>query len=163
LRANWRDRLVVRVVEWRPQRYQPGAPSYVPGLWNRQDRIGRANCLAYALDDMGQRWPGSDSGSTASLDHQLRGLGLRRATIRSLLDLPARRHLMAVFVSSPASAGIDYMDFHCYRLDCEGRWSHKPGPLAVTRRDIGGAPIAELWHAEHPLFITDFLGLYWVP
>ena len=35
------------------------------------------------------------------------------------------------------------LDFHWYRLDNNGRWSHKPGPARVTNLDDNNAPITD--------------------
>ena len=32
-------------------------------------------------------------------------------------------------------------DYHCYRQDADGMWSHKPGGTKVTRLDASGRPI----------------------
>jgi len=34
------------------------------------------------------------------------------------------------------------VDYHWYRLDSTGKWSHKPGPTPATNVDASGNPIA---------------------
>lgn len=40
-------------------------------------------------------------------------------------------------------------DFHWYRLDRNGKWSHKPGTTAITDRDGIGGIIADPRHAQN--------------
>jgi hypothetical protein len=53
-----------------------------------------------------------------------------------------------------------YSDYHCFRLDANGRWSHKDGSNPSTNEDNGGKPLIDLaagaFKIEHVL-----VGYYW--
>jgi hypothetical protein len=158
-----------RLIEWTARRYpsrvQPDAPAYVPSRWNHNPSLGRgSNCLGYALDTAstrGWRTVAPVAPTVATLKAALTRLGLRRATVPSLLARRAGRHLVAVLATPGLAAGDDIADFHCYRLDRDGKWSHKPGSDPVQRLDADGDPITTIDKAKHPLFVVRFVGLYW--
>jgi hypothetical protein len=64
-------------------------------------------------------------------------------------------------------------DFHYYRQDNSGRWSHKPGAMPVTELDSNGNPIYDPAIAgrrypvdvnhNHELDYTGFCGYYCIP
>ncbi|XP_020892477.1 uncharacterized protein LOC110231765 [Exaiptasia diaphana] len=54
---------------------------------------------------------------------------------------PANSHLVALVVAPDSSLNARDGDFHWYRLDSSGRWSHKPGRTPVKDRDGRGRTI----------------------
>jgi hypothetical protein len=56
-------------------------------------------------------------------------------------------------------------DYHWYRQDSDGMWSHKPGGTQATNLDQSGNPItnpetADRTHPFYPLDYTDFCGYF---
>lgn len=43
-------------------------------------------------------------------------------------------------------------DYHWYRLDDDGTWSHKPGQTKITKKDYGGNAIADPRYAAQFLY-----------
>ena len=59
-------------------------------------------------------------------------------------------------------AGIDSygrLDYHWYRQDSDGLWSHKRGTTSITRLDNSGDLIVDPQTADRD-FYTEFLGYY---
>ncbi len=50
-------------------------------------------------------------------------------------------------------------DYHWYRQDSDGLWSHKQGTFPVTRNDDSGDPIIDPKLADRGEY-TEFLGYY---
>jgi hypothetical protein len=60
------------------------------------------------------------------------------------------------------------VDYHWYRLDNNGRWSHKPGHGDATDKDASGKPItnpetADRNYPGNGVDYKDFCGYYYVP
>jgi hypothetical protein len=79
----------------------------------------------------------------------------------------AGAHLLAVCLRSPDGTKKEngaqvqvYGDYHCFRLDANGRWSHKDGSLPSTNADNRGNTLSDLsaafFKVEHVL-----VGYYW--
>ncbi len=64
---------------------------------------------------------------------------------------PYCSHQVALVVASPE------IDFHWYRLDDNGFWSHKPGPTPVRNVDNSNNPISDPRTADRGPY-TDFCG-----
>jgi hypothetical protein len=56
----------------------------------------------------------------------------------------------------------DSRDYHWYRLDDNGMWSHKPGRMAVRNTDNSGNPISDPRTADRGPY-TVFCGYFSVP
>lgn len=118
-------------------------PGYEPGWWNVPSRQASNNCYNYATDYRTNTFaqPGRAAGaqygalSCASV--------VPAAIADELINLPqadntcpSEGHLVALVVAP----GWDY---HWYRKDKSGWWSHKPGPTAVTNLDNAGKAITD--------------------
>jgi len=53
-------------------------------------------------------------------------------------------------------------DYHCYRKDSDGKWSHKPGQTAATNRDSSNALITNPETANRGNY-TIFVGYFFTP
>jgi len=134
------------------------APDYKPGSWNgNRRRLLNNNCYNYANDRATNTFaqPGRAfalaQGQIANRNQY--NLMLNRAAVRDaavndglqVVDVPqapqgpfvqnrmprvpkGQRHLVALVVDP----GTDY---HWYRLDSDGKWSHKPGQTRVIKYD----------------------------
>jgi len=127
-------------------------PNYEPEQWNDEGAIQNStNCYAYALDKQGpyppdyklQPWemsgnPIGDNFTTADV---------RDAAIRDGL-LPVKGEQGAYRVQTyTGDISVDGRvvghDYHWYRQDANGFWSHKPGHGPVTNLDAAGKPIID--------------------
>ncbi len=129
---------------------------------------GDANCYAYALNNpaLGGRAPGDLNRERGAwlrqpphnppewVEAALLRDGLVRATRRDLKD--RHQHLIAAF------AAPYFFDFHFYRRDADGTWSHKQG----ARKPVN---LTEQFGAiRNPQKATDekkykFIGYYRLP
>ena len=136
-------------------------PKYEPHRWNHPNVVGRNHCYNYALDRLNNihRNPGLAAGLI--LPPQQVGLGAIVAQYaihdglipivtvlpypyinRSLIQSPDHWPV-ALFTSGPGP-GIPNGDYHWYRRDDGGYWSHKPGIKdPATNLDDNGNDILE--------------------
>lgn len=139
------------------------APDYFPSSWNGiPDRLKNNNCYNYANDKATGTFaqPGRAHDLRAGLAYNLRitsGEVVQAAAVNDSLQvvnvprppqgpfvqnrLPrvpeGPRHLVALVVDVPGR------DFHWYRLDSDGKWSHKPGITRVSQYDNAGHYITD--------------------
>lgn len=128
-------------------------PAYEPWAWNHWDLLAGNNCYAYACDDLDPHRRDVDDfpqpGNTAGLESADRAdysapLLRRRAIEDGLIPAPPGRedappagfYCVALFVAP----GEDY---HWYRQDADGYWSHKLADGPVQNVDADGRPIAD--------------------
>ncbi|MCM1260704.1 MAG: hypothetical protein NC182_06200 [Prevotella sp.] len=154
---------------------------YNPSLWNGQTRPYN-NCYAYALNNQvypGTNWlwfqqPGEYAGNWAedfTNEEEMRaavlsdfvkynedfGTNLVFQPIGKYDACPAGTYKVALVANSSNE------DYHWYRQDADGYWSHKPGGTAVTRYDYSGNLIIDPETADrrNGYFEYDlFLGFY---
>ena len=137
-------------------------PPYSPGYWNDGSTIQyNNNCYNYSnnkrTDTFAQ--PGRASG---------RMYGSITAT--EVAAAAERDGLEPTTASATSPTGKTKMalviwpgyDFHWYRQDSDGRWSHKPGGTQATNRDNSGALITNPETANRGYY-TQFVGYYFTP
>lgn len=136
-------------------------PKYEPDRWNARRSIREThNCFAYAMNihdpkqvkdcekskncDVPFHQPGSASGHNRFKSE--RDKTCSEMVARILGDNPSIR--ITTFGakcpagSSKAAIVVDPKeDYHFFRQDTNGYWSHKPGGTAVTNKDSSGRPI----------------------
>jgi hypothetical protein len=127
-----------------PQCVAADAPLYNPGLWNVPNVQPYNNCYNYANDQITNTFaqPGRAHGVVPANidcnDYQA------AATADGLA--------IAAGFANPLAAGEGWyvalvvwpgVDFHWYRQDENGCWSHKPGSTPVTNLDNAGNLIAD--------------------
>jgi hypothetical protein len=157
--GSWLSRLLERIRNWIVR----CLPAYDPAPWNDADGVQfNNNCYNYACDIKTGTFaqPGQASGNMySSLDCQEVGDG---AVSDGLRDVDCDRgcgcreccHQVALVIW-PGT------DFHWYRLDRNGRWSHKPGGTEATNLDNSGNPITDPRTADRGPY-TVFCGCYCV-
>ncbi|KAF1714858.1 hypothetical protein CSC75_20135 [Pseudoxanthomonas wuyuanensis] len=131
----------------------PASPSYAPGLWNDGRYVqGTNNCYSYAADrpenpaDQLPRpfpskpQPGEWSGRPFE---SLTCSSIIRAAIRDGMtksdkngNCPSCTHKVYLVIAPE-------VDYHWYRQDQNGMWSHKPGWSPATNLDASGNTIAD--------------------
>lgn len=134
-----------------------GAPTYDPTIWNDPNHVLCNNCYNYACDIMTDTYatPGYAS------DVELNMLALtcpevgNAAIADGLKQEPEKKclkctHLVALVVSTSDQ------DYHWYRLDDNGRWSHKPGQHAATDLDASNKPITNPEMANRQYIGRDY-------
>ena len=122
-------------------------PPYDPDKWNNDLTVLRNNnCYNYGNDTITNTvaQPGRGSGQTGPYPPSCAETG--SAAVRDGLTMipdpnitPAQGHIAALVVSTT----IGFLDYHWYRRDNNGAWSHKPGQSAVRNLDNSGRPISD--------------------
>jgi hypothetical protein len=123
------------------------APSYNPLPWNTPTAQPRNNCYAYANNQKTNTFPqpGRASGHTITPPADLRCGPIRRYSEADGLTVASD------FSGSLAAGDGWYValviwpgrDYHWYRQDKNGCWSHKPGQTPVVNTDNAGKPIRD--------------------
>jgi hypothetical protein len=154
---NWLERLVEAFVRW----VERCIPAYDPQNWAGWSN----NCYNYACairtDTFAQ--PGRGTGHMYSfpidcpgIDAAARSDGLRPSDCARGCGCRDCCHKVALAIAP----GEAFNDFNWYRLDRDGRWSHKPGST-VTNLDNSGNPITDPRTADRGPY-TVFCGCYCV-
>ncbi|MEA2882771.1 MAG: hypothetical protein QOH32_2027 [Bradyrhizobium sp.] len=125
-----------------PTNHAADAPAYNPGLWNVPNRQPYNNCYNYANDQMTNTFaqPGRATG------HQATVMACNNVTPAAQSD---GLKVVPNF-NAPLARGQGWYvalvvwpnnDYHWYRQDNVGCWSHKPGQTAVRNVDNAGNAI----------------------
>jgi hypothetical protein len=139
-------------------------PPYDPAAWNDADGIQFSNnCYDYCRDEQSGNFtqPGEQSGWVLASDpyacNQVGDAaeddGLTRSDRDSDCGDP-RWKVALVIDPDPADS-----DFHWYRQDDNGYWSHKPGSTPVRNIDEAGNPIEDPQEADRGSY-TEFCGYF---
>jgi RHS repeat-associated protein len=146
-------------------------PVYAPDEWNDNGEIQKTNnCYSYALDERenGNYWglqPGEAGGQhiTTTADLNLDYVTnaaisdgrIKNPTLLNKLGFGKRGYYSVYLVSA------DGVDYHWYRQDKGGRWSHKPGIIPVVNVDASGRFISNPVRANHGIYNNGGI-LLWV-
>lgn len=142
-------------------------PTYDPGRWNNNERIKyNHNCYSYVLNKIvssrkGKPQPGYYSGYPilAEKDYKCQEFYRRlKRDVPSLykidFDTPCRRGFHKGFIAiDPKTSDQDY---HFYRQDSNGYWSHKPGRNDAVDVDADGAKIKNPFLANRKYKYFDY-------
>ena len=149
--------------------YNPHAwddnPAYSPLDWNTEDVRYYNNCYSYALDEIIY---GSNNGlqpgylhrdyvslySMTVNDVMQAAIGdgrIKKPTLLNKLGFGKKGYYEVYLVVGDVRQGNKFLqrDYHWYRQDKGGLWSHKPGKSFVTRYDGNGALIKNPAKANH--------------
>jgi hypothetical protein len=119
------------------------APAYNPGFWNNNPaRRANNNCYNYANNKVTNTFaqPGRGTGQMYSA---LTCASVRPASVRDGLKVKPNFSgtlLLGWYVALVIWPGVD---FHWYRQDKNGCWSHKPGSTAARNTDNSGNTITD--------------------
>lgn len=136
-------------------------PRYEPGVWNDQNGIQlNNNCYNYACDLRTGTFaqPGTGSGSPfantdcADISQAAVADGLLATDCDGDCGANGCCHQVALVIWP----GVD---FHWYRRDIDGTWSHKPGSTAARNVDHAGQIINDPRTAARGPY-TDFCGCF---
>jgi len=133
--------------------------------WNVPGIQASNNCYNYATDIRTDTFaqPGRASGytpanistgeyTTAAVSDGLQS-GVNLDNLWDTSGLP-NGHVVALVID-PGN------DFHWYRMEADGTWTHKPGSTPATSLDNSGNPITDPRTADRDGY-TDFGGFFWV-
>lgn len=142
----------------------PGRPTYTPTYWNGNSRQGSNNCYNYvnskATNTFAQ--PGRASGAQAIYPSCFH---VHNAAVADGLEPISGYPSYILGFKTGAALVIDpgsstrSPDYHWYRLDENGTWSHKPGGTVATNRDNSGNTITDPQTANRGNY-TIFCGYY---
>ncbi|MCA9771703.1 MAG: hypothetical protein KC466_04795 [Myxococcales bacterium] len=130
--------------------------------WNKDAKCKRSNnCYNYATDLKTDTFaqPGNEGGdpispiTCAEAKQSAKSDGLKDADGMGMC--PAD-HIRTALVVDPGT------DYHWYRQNADGTWSHKPGQTCATTKDNAGDPITDPATADRDGY-TDFCGYMCVP
>lgn len=135
-------------------------PEYNTGFWNQYSQFH--NCYAYAFRDKNINFrskpqPGYKSGRPPLKEKQYTCDNFRKAIQADYPNVsfksPCPCGTSAVFLALDTTG--NFQDYHFYRQDRNGLWSHKPGAMPVQTTDYEGNPIynpleADRHDEEHP-------------
>lgn len=133
-------------------------PPFDPGKWNITSVQPYNNCYNYANDKITNTFaqPGRGSGTmyTNLLCSDVSAAATRdgQISVSNAASTPMDGHFIALVVAP------NY-DYHWYRLDSNGMWSHKPGSTAARNTDNSGALIADPRSCNRGPY-TDFCGFF---
>jgi hypothetical protein len=145
-------------------------------LWNYYPVVRGTNCYSYALNNQvypntNQLWamqPGAGAGFTLTQSD------ITASKILEYVRKDAQNlgfTFREVSKNEPASSGTYKValvvdpscDYHWYRQNPDGTWSHKPGQQDVTNLDASGRIIIDPEEADRTYFYADysvFVGFY---
>lgn len=153
--------------------------NYTPELWNYSPVQGKTNCYSYAINNQVHPetqtllWmnPGITEGYyiakseitkdkiTDYIELDAENFGFLFESCSSTSTCPVGSYKIALVVD-PST------DYHWYRQNSDGTWSHKPGAGAVTLLDASGEIIYDPATADRnygaTLNYTDFVGYYFI-
>jgi hypothetical protein len=129
-------------------------PLYEPDVWNEEPSIKKThNCYAYMLNKINKFFkskpqPGYSKGYPHMTDNELKKCSCLLERVQA--DIPDF-HMTSFEKKCPAGyskgyAAIDTSnnpDYHFYRLNPDGTWSHKPGATSVQLKDYNGKIIIQ--------------------
>ncbi len=135
-------------------------PKYFPKMWNDGDVIqSNNNCYNYAVNRLTGNFaqPGESGGTSFALE------------CASVIEAVAYDEGVTLTEEFPYTSKNDDTlialvvapdwDFHWYRRDDNGKWSHKNGFTAATNQDNSGEPILSPETADRGRY-TDFCGYF---
>jgi|GEM_PF-5128532 hypothetical protein len=133
-------------------------PPYEPGKWNKAGVIDDNNCYAYATNVMGTSFPrpgraggkqppfpGQAGYNCANFIAAAESDGLVKADCDKAC--PNGSFKVALVINPDK-------DYHWYRQDDNGNWSHKPGSGKATDKDNSGKPILDPRKADRGPYTT---------
>lgn len=134
-------------------------PIYEPGWWNVPQRQPHNNCYNYATDYRTDTFAQPGKAAGAMYPSPISGAGVKPAALADqLVDAPS-----ATASTCPTDAHLvapviwPGVDFHWYRRDKTGWWSHKPGGTSAINKDNSNKSIENPQKADRGNY-TEFVG-----
>ena len=155
---------------------------YEPDKWNNSSLKNKTNCYAYAIDkkSSGMIYPGFSDSSLGYYEEMIKNhkYNLDRIEADSINKgftfIPIGRYEICPIGTYKVAFVLDTVeveygrkdyDFHFYRQNPDGTWSHKPGNTAVINYDYQNNvildPLLADRHTSQPIYYYDyFVGYY---
>ena len=136
-------------------------PPFNPGKWNIPSVQPYNNCYNYANDKITNTFaqPGRGSGSTITnvLCPTVTQAALRdgQISVPAAVSTPKEGYFIALVSANHPT----FQDYHWYRLDSNGMWSHKPGGTVARNTDNSGELISDPKIADRGPY-ADFCGYF---
>jgi hypothetical protein len=143
-----------------------GPPTYNPNPWNIPSVVSSNNCYNYGTNIQTNTYaqPGQASGASHSttcptVDSAAKSDGLTQGS--SIYCHSCSHKVALVIAPGPGGSSPYKEDYHWYRQDDNGKWSHKPGPGLATNLDASGNVItnpetADRKYVHGPDYILDY-------
>jgi hypothetical protein len=146
-------------------------PPYEPGRWNTPSIQYSTNCYAYAANDPNGHPAGGKPQPGVKCGHPISSVDCASVSAAAQCDgmTPAPNPPPPKPGYYPVALVVDPgVDYHWYRQDDNGRWSHKPGHGPATDVDASGNPITnpETANRNYPgngVNYSNFCGYFYVP
>ena len=135
-------------------------PPYEPEKWNKVTVIRKNNCYAYATNIMGDSIPrpgnaggkipplrGRPGYNCAAFVEAAESDGLVKVDCKNACPKDSFKVALVIKPNAP-------QDYHWYRQDDNGNWSHKPGTTEATNLDNGRKPIIDPQTADRGAYTT---------
>ena len=138
----------------------PGQPTFTPLFWTGGLQQSKNNCYNYAVNNANRTYaqPGMASiGPPVSMSCAALRIGAIADGLEPIEEDAVFHFKKAVALVSGQSGGIP--DFHWYRRDADGMWSHKPGQFVPRNTDESGEAINDPRYADRGGY-TDFCGFF---
>ena len=145
----------------RPAHVQPCRPQYHPQTWNASAHVGLNHCYNYDHAAL----PGEGSANAccptdASVTCGKVGAAAESDKLDATSSItggnPPHAHFVALAVQPARTPG---RDFHWYRRDCNGFWSHKVGNSPARNVDESGQTIVDPQTCDRGSY-TVFCGFF---
>ncbi len=137
-------------------------PAYEPSYWNNDAYIRQNNnCYNYANNKK------TNTFAQPGRAHGVSGYAMNVTAVRNAAIADGLVPTDSSAASPEGKAKIALvvapnLDYHWYRQDSDGRWTHKPGQTAATNVDQSGVTISNPeWANRGPY--TDFGGYFFTP
>jgi len=130
------------------------APAYEPDVWNNDiNLLENNNCYTYALNIKNSRKSNSKDPNRNPFGNIIKNCQADGLQIVPEIPLNEDKPLIALFASSPFSETFTRkIDYHFFRRDANGEWSHKNGLSNVTNRDFSGHIIQDILQCDRGRF-----------
>jgi hypothetical protein len=137
-------------------------PAYEPNYWNANSTTrSRNNCYNYSNNKR------TDTFAQPGRAHGVSGYAMSVAAVRSAAIADGLVPTTSSATSSDGKTKIALVvapgyDYHWYRQDSNGMWTHKPGGTNATNLDNSGVTISNPESANRGPY-TDFGGYFFTP
>jgi hypothetical protein len=147
--------------------YTWSTPSYYPWYWNGDgNRKINNNCYNYANNRLTDSFaqPGRASGQQIGSQGEVHQRCLQDGLLATNASNPPPngKTRIVAYTGTFFHDGQWYWDYHFWRRDNNGMWSHKPGQTDATNVDLSGNPIANPETANRG-FYNSLVSYYFTP
>ena len=141
--------------------YAPGIPSYQPAYWNNDNYVlENNNCYNYSCNKRTDTYAIIGKGGGYNLQYPYTVEKLTMAALRDGLEKGTKTGILPIGKARVALYLASY-DYHWYRQDSDGYWSHKIARQLAQDRDYSGKFISDIEKADRQNYKT-LVGYFYV-